>query len=491
MRRRQTVTVLLLLSVAGSVLVGACGGSSEGGRAAPPAPPPPPGDPAPTPAPPSISRFAATDDSVFVGGHTQLTAVFSGESAEIDGLGPIVSGTPVDTPVLSSSRTFALTVHASGQTVQATVTVAARYRDRVRQLANAAVARKDHVSVALPDGSALVMGGNTSESINVPDANSSSRFDPRAEAFTPGPDMAFSAAVDTGFTNVFPLRTGFLLAGGGINAGVGLNAPGTVLSQTFDPATQKFTRAGNMKVLHLGSGNGALLADGRVLLTGGGLPGIAETEIYDPTSRTWRTASPMGTERRLHTVTLLRDGRVLIAGGVVCCIVEGQTASETATAAAELFDPATGNFTPTGSMAVPRALHQATLLPDGRVLVSGGFGDGPTPGVPGPEHAEVYDPATGTFSAAGDLQAGRSLHTAILLTDGRVLAVGGVASPGDRSAVALTELYDPTTNAWSPGPSLQAAFPGATATLLGNGRVLIFGGENSSGFPVPTALLFE
>ncbi|HET6981131.1 MAG TPA: hypothetical protein VFI53_03275, partial [Myxococcaceae bacterium] len=230
MRRRQTVTVLLLLSAAGSVLLGACGGSTEGGRVAPPAPPAPPGDPAPASAPPSISRFAATDDSVFVGGHTQLTAVFSGESAEIDGLGPVASGTPVETPVLSVTRTFTLTVHASGQTAEARVKVEARYRDRVRQLANAAVARKDHVAIALPDGSALVMGGNTSESINVPDANSSSRFDPVSEAFSAGPDMAFSAAVDTGFTNVFPLRTGFLLAGGGINAGVGLDAPGTVLS---------------------------------------------------------------------------------------------------------------------------------------------------------------------------------------------------------------------------------------------------------------------
>ena len=489
MRRRQTVTVLLLVSVAGSLL-GACGGSTDGGRAAPP-PPAPPGDPAPAPTPPSISHFAATDDSVFVGGRTQLTAVFSGESAEIDGLGAVVSGTPVDTPVLSVTRTFTLTVHASGQTAQARVKVAARYRDRVRQLANAAVARKDHVAFALPDGSALVMGGNTSESINVPDANSSSRFDPATEAFAAGPDMAFSAAVDTGFTNVFPLRTGFLLAGGGINAGVGLNAPGTVLSQTFDPATQKFTRSGDMKVRHLGTGNGALLADGRVLLTGGGLPGISETEIYNPVSRAWTQASPMRTERRLHTVTLLRDGRVLIAGGFVCCIVEGQTASETATAAAELFDPAAGNFTPTGSMSVGRALHQATLLPDGRVLVSGGFSDRTSPGAPGPEHAEIYDPATGTFTAAGDLQASRSLHTAILLTDGRVLAVGGVASPGDRSAVTLTELYDPFSNAWSPGPTLQAAFPGATATLLGSGKVLIFGGENASGFPVPSTLLFE
>jgi Kelch motif/Galactose oxidase, central domain len=402
-----------------------------------------------------------------------------------------VSGTAVDTPVLSASRTFTLTVHAAGRTAQATLTVAARYRDRIRQLPDAAVARKNHVAVSLPDGSALVMGGNTSESINVPDTNTSSRFDPAAEGLTPGPDLAFSVSVDTGFTTALPLRTGFMLAGGGINAGVGLQTPGTLLSQTFDPAAQRFTRAGDLQVRHLGTGNGTILADGRVLLTGGGLPGIAATEIYDPESRAWRQGSPMGTARRLHTVTLLRDGRVLIAGGFVCCVVEGQTASETASASAELYDPATGNFTPTGSMAVARGLHQATLLPDGRVLMSGGFGPPTSPEIPGPEHAEVYDPVTGTFASAGDLQVGRFLHSAILLTDGRVLVVGGVTEPGDRGAVVLAEIYDPATNAWSPGPTLQMAWPGATATLLGNGKVLIFGGENASGFPEPTTLLFE
>ena len=179
-----------------------------------------------SPPAPAISRFDARDDGVFVGERTQLTAVFSGDTAEIDGVGPVTSGTPVDTPLLPASRTFTLTVHRAGQAAQATVTVAVRYRARIRQLADAAVARKAHVGISLPDGSALVMGGNTSESINVPDTNTSSRFDPASEAFTRGPDLAFSAAVDTGFTILLPLRTGFLLAGGGINAGIGLTRRG-------------------------------------------------------------------------------------------------------------------------------------------------------------------------------------------------------------------------------------------------------------------------
>src|SRR5262249_20379284 len=159
----------------------------------------------------------------------------------------------------------------AGRSAQATVTVAARYQDRVRQLTDAAVARKDHVAMSLPDGSALVMGGNTSESINVPDTNTSSRFDPQSEAFTKGPDLALSVSVDPGFPPALPLRTGFMLAGGGINSGVGLRPPGTLLSQTFDPAAQSFARAGDLRINHGGTGNGTLLADGRILLSGGGL----------------------------------------------------------------------------------------------------------------------------------------------------------------------------------------------------------------------------
>jgi hypothetical protein len=482
MHSRHILTVLLFLSVqatSGAMLT-ACGGSSSR-----------PGSPDhPGPGGPSITRFNATDEAVFVGDRTQLTAVFAAESAEIDGLGPVVSGSPVDTPILAATRTFILTVRGGGQAVQATVTIAARYRDRIRQLPDAAVARTQHLAASLPDGSALVMGGYASESPNVPDSDSSARFEPASEAFVPGPVLAFTA-LDFGFTTALPLRNGFLLAGGGINSGAGVGTPSPVLSQTFDFGGQRFARAGDLHVRHLGTGSGTLLADGRVLLTGGGLPGIRSAEIYDPESRTWTETSPMGTARRLHTATLLHDGRVLIAGGLVCCVVEGQTVSETVTASAELYDPGTGTFTPTGSLGVARGLHRATLLPDGRVLISGGFGLPSSPETPDPALAEVYDPATGTFAPAGDLRARRSLHSAILLTDGRVLVVGGVAEPGAASAVSLTELFDPRTDLWSPGPTLQPAWPNSTATLLGNGKVLVFGGENAGGGPEPSTLLFE
>jgi hypothetical protein len=199
----------------------------------------------------------------------------------------------------------------------------------------------------------------------------------------------------------------------------------------------------------------------------------------------------MGTARRLHTATLLRDGRVLIAGGLVCCLVEGNTVSETVTDSAEVFDPASGTFTPTGPLGVARALHQATLLPDGRILLSGGFGLPPAANAPDATQSEIYDPVSGHFSPAGALRAGRMLHSAVSLTDGRVLVVGGIGTFGARGSVSLTEIYDPANATWTPGPTLQPAWISPSVTLLGNGKVLIHGGENSSGFPEPTTFLFE
>lgn len=219
-----------------------------------------------------------------------------------------------------------------------------------------------------------------------------------------------------------------------------------------------------------------LLPDGTVLLAGGAtdeaLLGSAELlrtdGVFVPTGA-------LVTPRSLHTATLLADGTVLLAGG-------GQVSAEQNApplADAEIYDPASGTFRATGSLVVPRALHSATLLPDGSVIViGGGSGDAVIDAV------ERYDPATGMFAAAGVLPEGRGVHTATLLPDGRILVAGGLRAKGSGDDVenvpaASTFLYDPATGTSVSGPRLGAPRAGHTATLLPDGRVLITGGVDA------------
>jgi len=119
------------------------------------------------------------------------------------------------------------------------------------------------VAIGLADGSALVMGGNSSEAINLPDSSSTQRFDPTTEAFTAGPMLALSA-LDREFTVPVPLRAGaFLLVGGGINSGTVLGTHPAMLSQRFDPVRGEFVRSGDLKRVRSGDAAATLLADGR------------------------------------------------------------------------------------------------------------------------------------------------------------------------------------------------------------------------------------
>lgn len=204
-----------------------------------------------------------------------------------------------------------------------------------------------------------------------------------------------------------------------------------------------------------------LLRDGRVLIAGGanssGTP-VASTDFYNPTTGVFIATGSMTTPRVSHTATLLPDGRVLVAGGST--ITGGVGAIE---ASAEIFDPATGSFTSTGSMGTKRSSHTATLLSDGRVLFAGGDTGS----------AELYDPGTGTFSPTGNMSTFRALHTATLLPNGKVLILGGGHFGG-----ATGELYDPSTGAFTATGSMSVARASGTATLLANGTVLVTGGED-------------
>ena len=178
-----------------------------------------------------------------------------------------------------------------------------------------------------------------------------------------------------------------------------------------------------------------------------------------------------------HTATLLPNGKVLIVGGNTCT---ANVCSGTLLATAELFDPATESFSPTGSMSKGRTGHTATLLNDGTVLVTGGL----NPGGAADSTAEVYNPATGSFTLVGNMVEGRDAHTASLLGDGRVLIAGG--SGGDLNdfgfySLATADIYDPPTHSFSPAGEMpdEAAFH--TASVLLDGRVLVAGGERNSG----------
>ena len=244
-----------------------------------------------------------------------------------------------------------------------------------------------------------------------------------------------------------------------------------------------WTATGNMidaRVNHTAT----LLPNGKVLVAGGnsGSVLLATAELYDPSSGSWTATGKMNGIRTAHTATLLADGKVLVAGGADSI---GET-SVNAVATAELYDPATGSWTTTAPMIEARAHHTATLLADGKVLVAGGSGSGS--GSDSLATAELYDPATGSWTETGPMIEARTRHTATLLPDGRVLVAGGDSSSGPQLASA--ELYDPGTGSWSATGTMVRDHAGHMATLLPDGRVLVLGGSSAVA-PEATAELYD
>lgn len=190
------------------------------------------------------------------------------------------------------------------------------------------------------------------------------------------------------------------------------------------------------------------------------------TEVVNPYLNCLSDPMQMNEPRAAHTGTLLPDGRVLIAGGF-----RQEGTSEIPIASAEIFDPATNSFTPTGDMNEPRVSHVAVLLPIGQVLIVGGWSSDGRSGT-----AELYDPETGSFQYTGSMMAPRDGMTATLLESGRVLIAGGGY---DRNSLQITaELYDPSTGEFISSGNLNVGRRTHTATLLKDGRVLLVGGNS-------------
>jgi hypothetical protein len=210
-----------------------------------------------------------------------------------------------------------------------------------------------------------------------------------------------------------------------------------------------------------------LLPDGRVLLIGGMISvcgaevSTASTEIYDPLTGTTKPSGKLSMPRAGHTATLLADGDVLVTGG---------GADQKALLCAELYRAKTGEFVSVGPMSAPRERHSATLLADGRVLVAGGTVARPS------DAADIYDPRTRMFTAAARMRSRRAAHSSTLLKDGRVLIAGGAESL--ESVLRSVEIYDPANNSFTESGHMQASRYKHSAVSLEDGRVMILGGSD-------------
>jgi hypothetical protein len=260
------------------------------------------------------------------------------------------------------------------------------------------------------------------------------------------------------------VAAGLALAGGLLIPQVALGAGAGAFGATGSMGTPRYAAAA------------APLPDGRVLVAGGfyddagGDHYLASAEVFNPSTNTFSSAGigTMDTARRGAVAAPLPDGRVLIAGGSY------DDGTEQPLASAEVFNPATGAFTPVADMSVARVRAAAAPLPDGRVLVAGG-NDGSTRLA----SAEVFSPTNGTFTPVGDLGTDRARAAAAPLPDGRVLVVGGTRD----APLQTAEVFNPATNAFSSAGlgSLGTARRAPAAATLPDGRVLVVGGSNDDG----------
>ncbi len=202
---------------------------------------------------------------------------------------------------------------------------------------------------------------------------------------------------------------------------------------------------------------------------------VAYPAVLDPS---WvATGAMVYPSRRYHGATVLSDGRVLVSGGAT-------TGSVAVYPTAELFDPGTKTWAATDTMPNKLAWHTSTLLTNGKVAVAGGVsGSGAVQST-----TYLYDPSVGTWTVGAAMPNPHSQHTASLLNDGRVLVVGGFASGS--TATARAELYTPSTNTWTPAPNLSIARARHAAELLPDGRALVAGGWTGSA-TLADAVLFN
>jgi hypothetical protein len=342
------------------------------------------------------------------------------------------------------------------------------------------VARSYHTATLLPaQGQVLLAGGfGTANPLTNADL-----YDPVAKTFTPTGALSITRYQHTATL----LQNGQVLITGG-QGGTGAVTASTNAQSTleiYDPAGGGFTPVTSLLKKPRYQHGASLLGDGTVLITGGSSTAttLVTAEIFalsggPATATTTLTTNNLATGRFQHTSTVLADGRVLLVGGTGT----GGAAGIYPQLTAEIYDPIAGTFTATGGLSNGRFLHAADVLPNGEVMVAGGQASF----INSTNSIEVYDPNAGIWHLAGGQVIGRQQHTTTLLADGRVLVVGGQGAGSGTSAQPLSylksaQIYDPATHSWSSTGSLTTGRYDHAATLLSDHRVLVTGGITSGG----------
>lgn len=337
--------------------------------------------------------------------------------------------------------------------------------------------RSGQTATLLPDGHVLVSGGCLNACTTV--LNTAELYDPHTGTWKPTSSMTTARLGQTATL----LLNGQVLVSGGCHSSTGVYGCTDLLasSELYDPRTETWSTTGSMTIPR-GSHTATLFTSGqlkgRVLIAGGcaNAPchiGLASAELYNPSTGNWSTTGSMSTVRTGHTMTMLQDGQVLVAGG---CIPACGTVFDSA----ELYDPSTGRWMPTGSMTKARVGHTATLLTTGKVLIAGGYGPGCCP-IKSLDSVELYDPASGTWTATASLDTGRYEQAATLLQDGQVLVAGGGDVAGDWSRIlSSAELYSSSTSGPLPTPLPPPVASSLLPSTPGGGYALHFNGHDDA-----------
>ncbi len=336
------------------------------------------------------------------------------------------------------------------------------------------IGRFGHTSTLLADGKVLVAGGVVCVS-GCTEFRSAEVYDPATGAWDTNGDLTVPRRGHVAVR----LPSGVVLVAGGR---AGTSTWNT--AELFDPDTGVWSVTGNLSSARAYA-TAVLLQNGQVLVAGGlsaSGASLDTAELFDPATGLWSATGRMSLSREFHTATLLLDGRVLVAGGYGL-----SGATDILRAAAELYDPASGRWTTTGSLSTARFAHTSTLLASGKVLVTGGNGLTSASF----DTAELYDPASGLWSATGKLTIPRSAHTATLLANGEVLAVAGFNNDPVDLVERSAERYDPATETWTPTASLNDVRANHGATLLADGRVLVSGGRPGESTGLVSSELFD